>query len=76
MYVYTHMYIYIGSTKATDCLRCPAGKWSEVPGMRLCKCIDALSCDLPITIPNVGTTDYYKNGVDYYRETVPFIGRW
>ena len=22
------------------------------------------------------SVDYFKNGVDYYRETVPYEGRW
>ena len=65
----------LGSTAMTDCVRCPAGKWSDVEGMRFCKCIDAASCDLPIIVGGV-TTNYFNNTIDFYRETVPFIGRW
>lgn len=64
-----------GSTAQTDCVRCPAGKWSDVEGMRFCKCIDAASCNLPITVGS-DTTDYFNDGVDFYRETIPFQGRW
>jgi hypothetical protein len=46
---------------------------AEEPGMRLCKCITGESCDLEFK--RSGNT-YYNNGVDFYRETVPFIGRW
>jgi len=60
-----------GSITESDCQRCPAGQNAEEPGMRLCKCITEGSCDLTVN----GDT-FYKNGVDYYRETVPFIGRW
>lgn len=60
-----------GSVRESDCQRCPAGQNAEEPGMRLCKCITADSCDLTVDGKN-----YYKNGVDYYRETIPFIGRW
>lgn len=64
-----------GSTSETDCLRCPAGKFAEERGMRLCKCITAESCDLELDIGQ-GTQVYYKNNVDFYRESVPYIGRW
>eukprot|EP01039_Chlorochromonas_danica_P005534 gene5534-6093_t len=60
-----------GSTAESDCQRCPAGKEAEEAGMRECKCITNDSCDL-----TVAGIEYYSNGVDYYRETIPFIGRW
>ena len=69
----------LGSTMATDCKRCPAGKWSDVEGMRYCTCIDAASCDMPITtLTSNGpvTTHYFNDSIDFYRETVPYIGRW
>lgn len=60
-----------GSILQSDCLRCPAGENAEEEGMRLCT---------KITDDSVGMTiagiDYYNNGVDYYRETIPYIGRW
>jgi hypothetical protein len=60
-----------GSTRESDCQRCPAGMNAEEPGMRLCKCITPESCGM-VEDKKV----YYKNKIDYYRETVPFIGRW
>ena len=65
----------LASTSELDCVRCPAGKWSDVEGARLCKCIDEKSCDDPITVGGV-TTHYFNNTVDFFRETVPFSGRW
>eukprot|EP01038_Epipyxis_sp_PR26KG_P007444 gene7444-10144_t len=62
-----------GSVKDSDCQRCPAGKNAEEPGMKLCKCITQESCNLEIN-----GIEYFgdKNGVDFNRETIPFIGRW
>ncbi len=60
-----------GSIQDSDCLRCPAGQVAEEEGMRLCKCITGDSCDL-----TVSGQQYFKNKVDFYRETTPFIGRW
>ncbi len=60
-----------GSIVVSDCQRCPAGKNAEEEGMRLCKCITGDSCDLTVA----GET-YFKDGVDFNRETVPYIGRW
>lgn len=60
-----------GSITQSDCQRCPAGQNAEEPGMRLCKCITGNSCDFQID-----GEDYFKDKVDYYRETEPFIGRW
>jgi len=68
-----------GSVLVSDCKRCPAGKTSEEEGMEECKCINADSCALPITVPvdqTRTTRDYYADGVDFARETIPFIGRW
>jgi hypothetical protein len=61
----------MGNTKESDCLRCPAGTNAEEEGMRVCTCIDNDSCDL-----DINGVHYFKNGVDYNRETIPFIGRW
>ena len=72
----------LGATYVTDCIRCPAGKFGEYEGVSSCTCIDTKSCDLSVTIKNVGEYHYYKSskkypyGVDYYRESVPYIGRW
>eukprot|EP01031_Cornospumella_fuschlensis_P024188 gene24188-29257_t len=60
-----------GSVQQADCQRCPAGQNAEEEGMRLCKCITEDSCDL-----QVAGRDYYSNGVDFQRETIPYIGRW
>jgi hypothetical protein len=60
-----------GSKREADCSRCPAGMNAEEPGMRLCKCITPGSCELELN----GET-FFKNGEDFYRETVPFVGRW
>lgn len=62
-----------GSKLASNCKRCPAGMNAEEPGMRFCKCITPGSCDLHV---RNDPREYFGNGVDYYRETVPFIGRW
>ena len=60
-----------GSVKESDCQRCPAGTNAEEEGQRLCKCITPGSCG-SIIDDNV----VFSNGVDYYRESIPFIGRW
>mmetsp|Transcript_25564 Transcript_25564/g.42857 ORF Transcript_25564/g.42857 Transcript_25564/m.42857 type:complete len:253 (-) Transcript_25564:2398-3156(-) len=60
-----------GSVKVSDCQRCPAGQNAEEEGQRLCKCITADSCES--TIDGI---EVFSNGVDYYRESIPFIGRW
>ncbi len=63
-----------GATSISGCTRCPAGMVAEEPGMALCKCITPHSCAL--TLSNNGeTATYFSNGVDYYRESVPFVGR-
>lgn len=60
-----------GSVKVSDCLRCPAGMNAEEEGQRLCKCITGDSCGTTID-----KLEMYSNGIDYYRESVPFVGRW
>lgn len=64
-----------GSFSPDDCLRCPAGQTAEEEGMRLCKCITPDSCDMVLEIDDKQYR-YYENGVDYYRETVPYVGRY
>lgn len=66
---------------ATDsCLTCPAGQVAEEAGMGLCKCIkngNFGSCHLEVLL-GLNTTIYYdgEGGVDFFRESVPFVGRW
>jgi len=64
-----------GSVKESDCQRCPAGKFADEEGSRYCKCITTESCDMVVDIGGKEET-FYKDGVDYYRESVPYIGRW
>lgn len=63
-----------GSVTLLDCVRCPAGMTAEEPGMALCKCITPDSCDLRTTFFG-GSQEFYSNGVDFYRESVPYVGR-
>lgn len=69
-----------GSVLVSDCVRCPAGKTAEQEGMDACKCITADSCDLVQQEKDSNgvlvDVHYYLNGVDFSRETTPFIGRW
>lgn len=70
-----------GSISVTDCQRCPAGMTAEEPGMRLCKCITETknqdgSCDFFVQGVGQPSQSFYKNKVDYYRETIPYIGRF
>jgi hypothetical protein len=44
--------------------------------MKECKCITPESCDMPVEVEGHGVTHYFKDNVDYYRETIPFVGRW
>ena len=60
-----------GSVQQSDCLRCPAGQNAEEEGQRVCKCITKGSCG-----SEIDNNVVYSNGVDYYRESIPFIGRW
>jgi hypothetical protein len=64
-----------GSITPDACLRCPAGMSAEEEGMALCKCITPESCDMGLTQDGL-THKYFENGVDYYRETIPFVGRF
>ena len=56
-----------GSVLVSDCVRCPAGKFAEIEGMSSCKCITEGACDME---------DFFADGVDYFRATVPYVGRW
>ena len=54
---------------------------AEEPGMRLCKCITETknqdgSCDFFVQGVGQPSQSFYKNKVDYYRETIPYIGRF
>ena len=60
-----------GSDQVSDCQRCPAGQNAEEEGMRLCKCITKDSCEATID-----GREYFSNDIDFYRESIPFIGRW
>mmetsp|Transcript_3662 Transcript_3662/g.3788 ORF Transcript_3662/g.3788 Transcript_3662/m.3788 type:complete len:245 (-) Transcript_3662:484-1218(-) len=65
-----------GATAESSCLRCPAGKTALEEGTRLCTCITPASCDLELQRDGEGVRSFYKNGVDYFRESVPYEGRW
>lgn len=71
-----------GSVLVSDCKRCPAGKTAEQEGMEACKCINRDSCKLDqfkLIDENRILYSYYDDasgGVDFARETIPFIGRW
>mgnify|MGYP003706710963 CR=1 FL=1 len=64
-----------GSVLVSDCQRCPAGKTAEEEGMDACKCITKTSCDYKLEQHGVDI-NYFANGVDFNRETQPYIGRW
>jgi len=73
-----------GSVLVSDCKRCPAGKVAQEEGMSECKCITAQSCNLEILSngiphylqpPAIVAVDYFANGEDYFRESIPYIGR-
>ena len=64
-----------GAVTPDACLRCPAGQVAEEEGMGLCKCITAESCDMSVMLDGT-TSDYFSNDVDYFRETVPYVGRF
>lgn len=65
-----------GSVYSYQCERCPAGKTAAEEGSSVCVCITPGSCDLPIQLQGFDKQEFFKNDVDYFRETVPFIGRW
>ena len=56
-----------GSVLVSDCVRCPAGKNAEIEGMSECKCITDESCNME---------NYFAEEVDYFRPSVPYVGRW
>mmetsp|Transcript_302 Transcript_302/g.686 ORF Transcript_302/g.686 Transcript_302/m.686 type:complete len:253 (+) Transcript_302:119-877(+) len=69
-----------GASSPDSCLTCPAGQVAEEEGMGLCKCIKNGiygSCHLEVLLGE-NITIYYKGeaGVDFFRESVPFVGRW
>ena len=59
--------VVTGSVLVSDCVRCPAGKFAEIEGMSECKCITEDSC---------GMESYFAEEIDFYRESIPFVGRW
>lgn len=65
-----------GSVSETDCQRCPAGKTAAETGSAHCICITADSCDMEVKVEGHPSEEFFKDNVDYFRETVPFIGRW
>ena len=64
-----------GSVLVSDCKRCPAGKTAEEEGMQTCKCITESSCDMKIFLDGV-EKHFYQDGIDFSRETIPYVGRW
>lgn len=70
-----------GATAESACLRCPAGQTALQEGMRVCTCITPGSCqmELPGRTTSEPPREFYNEytgGTDYWRETVPFMGRW
>jgi hypothetical protein len=65
-----------GADSIDYCIRCAAGMVAEEEGMGLCKCITAESCGMIGPEIDGNTSTYYSNGVDFFRETVPYVGRW
>lgn len=66
-----------GGVLVSDCLRCPAGTFTENPGMSKCKCITGTSCNMvQETIPGFENVHFYENGVDFFRESVPYVGNY
>lgn len=64
-----------GGVLVSDCLRCPAGKFSEDNGMSYCKCITGQSCDMVVnTIPGFEDTHFFADDVDFFRESLPYVG--
>jgi hypothetical protein len=66
---------FFGGTSINSCIRCPAGTVAEEEGMGACKNITIKSNEWNVTL-DVRTTTYYSTGIDFYRESIPFIGRW
>ena len=79
---YNHFYVYL-LMHSMSAHRCSSASSSLVScliiiviiihllGMRLCKAITSKSVNLAIA-----GKQYYNDGVDYYRESIPYIGRW
>lgn len=65
-----------GSQHESDCQRCPAGKTAAEQGSAKCICITGDSCDMLVEIEGQESQRFFANDIDYFRETVPFIGRW
>eukprot|EP01041_Mallomonas_annulata_P001184 gene1184-2306_t len=65
-----------GAIAESSCLRCPAGKAALQEGMKLCICITKESCSYERQLDGDDKRVYYENGVDFFRESVPFQGRW
>jgi hypothetical protein len=66
-----------GSVDVADCKRCPAGKNAEEAGMPACKCITKDSCDMEVNgITYFNSVQNPRGEIDYYREGVPYIGRF
>jgi hypothetical protein len=66
---------FFGGTSIKSCVRCPAGTIAEEEGMGACKNITVKSNEWNVTL-GTRTTTYYSTGIDFYRESIPFIGRW
>ena len=66
-----------GSVQVSDCQRCPAGKTAEEEGMGQCKCITGRSCDMRLTDTNGMEYRFFQEPdvVDFFRESVPYVGR-
>ena len=65
--------------RVSDCLRCPAGRFADLEGMAVCVCItdgNLGSCNMSATQNGV-VKQYFLDPdvVDYYRESIPYIGR-
>merc|ERR1711991_425898 len=70
-----------GATQTSECIRCQAGKFADDEGMRVCKCITPDSCELNFRNPDDTIKEQFyidQDGysTDYFRESVPYIGRW
>ena len=66
-----------GATKTAECIRCPAGKFADEEGMKECACITPDSCKLEFKTPAGEVSEvFYANNIDYFRESIPYTGRW
>lgn len=64
-----------GGVSEESCIRCPAGQFANEEGSRVCKCITPGSCSMEISSSGEKET-FFSDGVDYFRETIPYVGRW